>query len=91
MDATVQKMDAQLMRCKSKIDMLTSRAQTAGVGTRFDNLQYIDELKALHTIAQTKFDALKATKAPERERCEVEMNRAWHELDGAVRNPRPSV
>jgi hypothetical protein len=90
MDPTVQKMEAQLLRWHKKIDNLAAKVQMAGVETRFDTLLYIDELKALHAIAQSKFDAFKAAKIPERERYEVEMNRAWNELDGAFRNPRPS-
>lgn len=91
MDATVMKMEAQLTRWKSKIENHAARISAARGEPRFDALLYIDELKALHAIAQAKFDELKAAKDAERERCQDEMNRAWSELDGAFKNPRPSA
>lgn len=87
MDATVKMMEAQLGRWKAKIDNLAARAPVPSGQTRFDAQLYIDELKALHAIAQTRFDDFKAATAPERTRCEAEFRSAWHELDGAFRNP----
>jgi hypothetical protein len=91
MDRTVKKMEAQLTQWRSKIDKLAARVPAAGGEPRFDALLHIDELKALHAIAQARFDEFKAAKDAERQRCQDVMNRAWNELEGAFKNPRPSA
>lgn len=89
MDATMQKMEAQLKRWNARIDNLATRTQLAGVGAGFDALLYIDELKALHAIAQAKFDAFGAAKDAVRPRLQIELDQAWRELECAFRDPRP--
>jgi hypothetical protein len=96
MDADVKRMEAQLRLWASKIAHLAAKIQVAGVRTRFETLVHIDELKALHAIAESKLIAFKAA-APaatardsQRTRLRTEMERAWNELDAAINNPRPS-
>jgi hypothetical protein len=96
MDADVERMDAQLRLWASRIDHLATRMQLAGVRTRFETLVHIDELKALHAIAESKLIAFKAAalavaaRDTQRTHLRTEMERAWNELDAALNNPRPS-
>ena len=90
MEAAVEKMEAQLKLWSLKIDDLAAKTQRAGVQAGFDALMYIDELKALHAIAQSKFDEFRAAGDAERARLKAEMKSAWNELDAAFKNPKPS-
>ncbi len=62
---------------------LSEKAQGSGARVRFADLLFIDELKALYAIAQTKFDELGAATGPEREAIEVEAQSAWVDLAAA--------
>ena len=90
MEAAVEKMEAQLKRWRVKIDNLAAKTQTAGVQAGFDALMYVDELKALHAIAQSKFDKFRKAGDTERGRLKTEMKSAWNELDAAFKKPKPS-
>jgi hypothetical protein len=48
---------------------------------------HIDELKALHAIAQSKLEEFRTAQATERARLEAEMKSAWDELEAAFRKP----
>jgi len=89
MEAAVEKMEAQLKRWSLKIDHLEAKTQMAGVQASFDALMYIDELKALHAIAQSRLDEFRTAGDPERARLRAEMKSAWNELDTAFKNPKP--
>jgi hypothetical protein len=91
MEAAVKRMEAQLRRWSLKIDHLAARTQTAGVQARFDVLTYLDELKALHAVAQSKLVELKALATGDARcaRLEAEMNVARDELAAALANPVP--
>jgi hypothetical protein len=88
-DATVEKMEAQLRLWGVKIDRLAAKTETGRVQARLDALMYVDELKALHAIAKSRLDEFRAAGATERARLEAEMKSAWEELDAAFKNPRP--
>jgi hypothetical protein len=88
MDAAVEKVEAQLKLWGTKIDRLADKAQRVGARTRFEDLLYIDELKALHVIAQAKLDGFKAAGAAQRAVLKAGMKTAWEELDAAFKNPR---
>ena len=90
MEAAVEKMEAQLKRWEVKIDNLAAKTQTAGVQAGFDALMYVDELKALHAIAQSKFDEFRKAGDTERRRLKTEMKSAWNELDAAFKKRKPS-
>ncbi len=90
MDAVVEKMEAQLKLCGLKIHRLAARTQQVGTRARFEDLMYIDELKALHAIAQSKFDEFGSAEYSERPRLKAAMKSAWNELDDAFKNPKPS-
>jgi len=89
MEAAVEKMAAQLKRWSLKIESLAAKTQGVNARARFEDLMYIDELKALHAIAHSKFDEFRAAGAPERERLKAETKRAWDELGAALKNPKP--
>jgi hypothetical protein len=74
---------AQLASWGCKISELSEQAQTAGARVRFEDLLCIDELKALHAIAQTKLDEFEAATDPERAGLEVEVQGAWVDLAAA--------
>jgi len=89
MEATAEKMEAQLKLWSLKIDALAAKTQKAGVRVGFDALIYIDELKALRAIAQARFDEFRAAGGADRKRLEAEMRSAWNELDAAFKNAKP--
>lgn len=82
-------MEAQLVLWGQKIDDLAAQTHRAGAQARFDAHMYIDELKALHAIAQSKFDELRAAADTERARIERELKRACNELEAALKRPKP--
>jgi hypothetical protein len=84
MESSVHKMGVQLKRWGLEIDRLAAETQMAGVHAEFDSLLYIDELKVLHAIAQTKFDAFRALEDTRRARLKAEMKSAWHDLETAL-------
>lgn len=89
-EAAVDKLEAQLRLWSSKIDDLVATTQLTGVPVRFETLICIDELKALHAIAQLRFDEFTAAKDPDRSRLKIRMKRAWNELDVAFQKQKPS-
>jgi hypothetical protein len=89
MEPSVKKMEAQLQRWNLKIAHLAAKTQVAGVQAGFDALIYVDELKALHAIAQAKLDAFKASEDTRRTRLKAEMQSAWADLDAAFKKPMP--
>jgi hypothetical protein len=92
MDAAVEKMEAQLKLWNLRIDHLAAKTQMVGVQARFDALMYVDELKALHAIAQSKLIEFKATAVGDtrRARVKAEMTSACNELESAFKTPKPS-
>jgi hypothetical protein len=90
MEVGALKMEGQLRRWGVRIDNLAAKTLQGGVAVRFDTHMYVDELKALHAIAQTKFDQYKVASGPERTRLAAEVQSAWNELDTAFKNPKPS-
>ena len=85
MGAGVDKMEARLKLRSLQIDELVAKTQMPGVRAGFDTLMYIDELKALHAIAQSKFDEFRAAGDMGRARLKPEMESAWNELDAAFK------
>jgi uncharacterized protein (UPF0335 family) len=51
---------------------------------------HIDELKALHAIAQSKLEEFRTAQATERARLEAEIKTALEDLKAAFKNPKPS-
>jgi hypothetical protein len=90
MDAAVEKVEAQLTRWDAAINKLAAKNLTAGARARFEDLTYVDELKALHAIALSKLTEFKASKDGRRARLKAEMKNACNELEAALQNPRPS-
>lgn len=89
MEASVQKMEAQLKLWSLEIDDLAAKTHLAGTRSGFDALMYVDELKALHAIAQARFDEYRAAGDAERARLRATMKRAWDELDDAFKTSKP--
>jgi hypothetical protein len=87
MEPVLEQMEAQLKVWRLKIDRLA--VKTDGVQTSFDTLLHIDELKALHAIAQSKFIQFKAAGDPSRARLETEMTNAWKDLEATFKKPIP--
>lgn len=80
---SIQDKMAQLAIWGRKISELSEKAQRAGARARFEDLLFIDELKAMHAIAQTKFDDLGSATGPQRAGLEVEVQSAWADLAAA--------
>ena len=70
-----------------KIENLAAKTTRAGDRARFDNLMHIDELKALHAIAQSKFDELRSGETTDRTRLETEVESTLNELADVFRRP----
>jgi hypothetical protein len=85
METALGKMKAQLKLWSSQIDGLSAKTQMPGGRAGFDDLMHVDELKALHALAQSRFDQFRAAGDAERESLETEMQSAWNELDGAFK------
>jgi hypothetical protein len=79
---------AQLERWSLRISELSDRMPHARAVVRFDDVLHLDELKVLHAIAQTKFDAFQAAAGPERAALEVEVQDVWAELAAAFERRR---
>ena len=89
MESAVEKMEAQLKLWSLKIDNLVAKTQLAGVEARFESHMYLDELKALHAMAQSKLIDFKAAADTRRARVEAEMKSAWNDLDAAFKKLKP--
>jgi hypothetical protein len=87
-DLAIEKMDSQLKRWRLKIDQLAAKTQLVGGQAGFDTLMHIDELKALHAIAQSKIDEFRTRPTEERARLKSELKRACNDLDAAFMKPR---
>ena len=81
--ASIQDRKAELAIWRRKISELSEQSQRVNARVRFEDLLFIDELKALHAIVQTKFDELGAATGPQRAGLEIEMQSAWVELAAA--------
>ena len=88
MEALMEKVEAQLKLWSLRIDDLAAKAQAPGVAAGFDALMYIDELKALHAAAKSKFDEFRAAGDADRARLTTEMESAFTELDTAFKTRR---
>ena len=88
-EAHIGKMETQLKLWSSKIDRLAAKTQRVGFQARFDTLLYIDELKALRVIAQSKFDEFRAAEGKEQKRLKAGLKSAWNDLDAAFKKPMP--
>jgi hypothetical protein len=85
MEAELGEMRAQLKLWSMQIDKLAAATQAPGARTGFEDLMCVDELKALHALAQSRFDEFRAAGDAERESLEGDMESAWIELDAAFR------
>jgi hypothetical protein len=79
---------AQLEHWGLRIRELSDQVPGARARVRFDDLLHLDELKALHAVARTKLDALRAATGPQRTALEVEVQEAWSELAAAFEHRR---
>lgn len=89
MEAVVEKVGAQLKLWGAKIDGLAARAEKAGSRARFEDLIYVDELKALHVIALSKLEELKTAGETRRTDLKVGVESARDELETAIKKSRP--
>lgn len=87
MQAAETKIAAQLEFWNLRIDHLAARTQMSCGEPSFDALVHIDELKALHAIARSKLDELKASGVLERPRLEVGLLGAVNDLAVAIKDP----
>jgi hypothetical protein len=89
MELVAEQMEAQLKLWGLKIDRLAAKTEIAGVQTGFYTLMHIDELKALHAIAEAKLLEFKVAGETSRARLETEMKNAGKDLEAAFKNPMP--
>jgi hypothetical protein len=89
MEVPMEKLEAQLELWSLDIQARAVRTRMTGGQGSFDTLIYIDELKALHAIAQLKCSKFKAARGVRRDRLKAEMEMAWKDLDTALKDPMP--
>jgi hypothetical protein len=82
-------MEAQLKAWGLKINQLVAQTHASGVKAGLDSLMHVDELKALHAIAQAKLNEFTAQEIADRDRLRSELEKAWEELDAAFKKPLP--
>jgi len=87
MEASLQKLEAQLKRWGLKIDALAAKTSVPGVPARYEAVIQVDELKALLAIANSTFDLFRIAGAAERSRLHTEMQKAWSDLSAAIAVP----
>lgn len=75
MDRALERMDAQLMAWNMRIERLAAKTLQSGHRAGFEDIMHVDELKALHAVAQSKFGRFKV---------------AVKELETAFKKPRPA-
>jgi hypothetical protein len=85
------RMRAQLVRWRRKIDLLAEKAHAPGRLVSFDTLIHIDELKALHAVAQSKLDEFVLAVGTESARLEFETETAFSHLTVALEQRRPAT
>lgn len=84
-------MRAQLVRWREKIDLLAEKSHAAGRLVSFDTLLYIDELKALHALAQLRLDELTVADGVGRAELEIETATAFSQLASALNQRRSAT
>ena len=89
MEGVAEQMETQLRLWGLKIDRLAAKTEIAGAQIGFDTLMHIDELKALHAIAEAKLLELKGAGDTSRARLETEMTNAGKDLEAAFNQPVP--
>lgn len=82
------RMRAQLMRWRKSIDLMEEKAHAPGRPVGFETLLHIDELKALHAVAQSRLDELAASVAMDRAPLELETKTAFSQLSAALEQRR---
>ena len=89
MEPVAEKMETQLRLWGLKIDRLAAQTEIPGVQAGFDTLMHIDELKALHAIAEATLLEFKGAGDGSRARLETEMTNAGKDLEAAFKKPMP--
>lgn len=87
MDVDHEKMESQLWDWRLRIDRLAIEIHKAGGGAGFDATMRVDELKALHAIAQAKYHEFWAGGELKRLRLIPGLEGAWHDLGTAFEDP----
>jgi hypothetical protein len=88
MARTIQELTIQLDSWGRLIHEIAARSERAGVPVRFDDLMYLDELRALHVIAGARLDAYRFASDAEQESIGKEIDSIWSELERALGRPR---
>jgi hypothetical protein len=82
----LSKREAQLQRWHLTITRLEGAVHGVGSQKDFEALVYLDELKLLHAIAQSKLEEYKSSDHPKRRQLRAGLNRAWSDLGVAIDN-----
>lgn len=88
MARTIQELTIQLESWGRVIHAIAERSERAGVPVHFDDLMYLDELRALHVIAGARLDAYRSASGAERDSIGNEIDSIWSELETALGRPR---
>ena len=84
MDQVDRVMGAKLQRSRARIDQLVAKELQTGASGTLDEVLHLDELKALHAIAESKVNEFRAAVGVGRVSLELEAMRAILALDAAL-------
>ncbi|MBA4378216.1 MAG: hypothetical protein C0395_06095 [Gemmatimonas sp.] len=87
MEFEFEKMESQLWDWRLRIDRLAIETHKAGGGAGFDATMRVDELKALHAIAQARHHEFWAVGDLKRLRLIPDLEGAWNNLLAAFADP----
>lgn len=90
MEIQLGSMSARIEASSTRIEALSCRYRDSGVPLRFDTVMYLDELKGLHAIARSHFDAYRSAEGQQRTDLEPGLRAAWDELMTALGRRPPS-
>jgi len=85
MESDVDKMEAQLARWAALIDDLAEKADR-GAQIKIDYRLRIDDLKVKRAVAQARLNEFKAADGGKRAELKPGTERAWSELESALRD-----
>jgi hypothetical protein len=81
----VAKMEAQLETWGTKLDQLVTAAQKKGTETKAEYRAQLDDLKAKHQAARSKFKELKTTGGTALDAFTAGTGNAWTELENGFK------
>jgi multidrug resistance efflux pump len=84
-EANAGTMEAQLRNWGVKIDKIVAKVTAAGAEARTEYRKRVDDLRAKHAVAQSKFDECKTAGSAKWGLFKTGLEAAWNDLEAAFR------